>query len=104
MTIKRCPIPDQLCVKYICASYLYYEKDFSVMSDIEFDNLCHELYNCVDDSTHWANYLVDKEALLAGTGFNLFGKVPADLVDIANIWKEDIEKGFVEIGPNPKRK
>lgn len=101
---KNCPIPDQLCLKYICASYLYYEKDFSVMSDTEFDNLCLELYNCFEDTTRWANCLIDKEALLAGTGFYLFGKLPDVLLEIANIWKSGIEKLIFEPGPNPKRK
>jgi len=100
----KCSIPNQNCVKYLCASYLYYEKDFSVMSDHDFDILCLDLYSEFDKVTHWAKELIDPESLQAGSGFDLFAKMPGALVAIANQWKSDIESGLVEHGPYPKRK
>jgi len=101
--MPSCSEPNQNCVKYIAASHLYYEKNFSVMSDIEFDMLCMDLYGQFEEITHWAKSLIDKDALLAGTGFYLWGRTPGAIIGIADLWKSDIEDGLVQAGINPKR-
>lgn len=101
---QKCSISNQNCVKYIAASYLYYEKNFSVMSDLEFDTLCMDLHGQLDQVTHWAKPLLDKDALLAGTGFNFFGQTPGAIIGIANLWKSEIESGFVQPARYPERK
>jgi len=100
---KRETIPNQNLVKYLAASYLYYEEDFSVMADHEFDILCLDLYSEFDKVTHWAKGLVSADTLLTGSGFDLFGKIPGAIVAIARIWRENIETGRVEAGLYPKR-
>ncbi len=101
--IIKCSEPNQNCVKYIAASYLYYEKHFSVMSDLEFDMLCMDLYAQFDQVTHWAKLLLDEDALLAGTGFYLWGRTPGPIIGIANLWRSEIENGLVQPGLDPKR-
>ncbi len=89
---NRCAVPDQKFVKYLLASYLYYEEDFSAMSDSAFDLICLELSEEHKSVTHWARNLIDKEALLAGTGYYLFGKMPPALIAEAKLWREEIER------------
>jgi hypothetical protein len=74
------------------------------MSDHDFDILCLDLYSEFDKVTHWAKELIDPESLQAGSGFDLFAKMPGAIVSIANQWMEDIINGRVEPGPYPKRK
>jgi len=88
----RAKINDVLFVKYILASYLYYDRNFSVMSDHEYDQLCMELEMMFDGVTHWAKYLVDRETLKAGSGYNLHHRVPGALVGMANYWRREVER------------
>lgn len=61
---------------YAAYSYLYYEKDESLIGDGEFDELCKWLlanYDLV--KPHDINDYLDKEALSAGTGYAISGRV-----------------------------
>jgi|TARA_B110000285_G_C14521278_1_gene336663 hypothetical protein len=56
---------------YLMSSYLYYKKDKSVLSDGDYDMLCKRLYKEWDNVKHPHKHLIDKESLLAGTGYQL---------------------------------
>ena len=62
---------NQIVPYYLAYSYLYYEKDVSLISDEEYDSLCKKLYDNWDEVVHYHKHLIDKEALLSGTGYHL---------------------------------
>lgn len=62
---------DQKVSWYLMASYLYYEKDFSLMSDAEYDELCKELYMFFDILTHPHAAILELDLLKCGSGFGL---------------------------------
>ena len=68
--------PDMLVPWYLMTSYLYYKMDESVISDEEYDWICKELDKKWDEVEHQHKYFVDRDALSAGTGFQL-RKYPA---------------------------
>lgn len=73
-------------------SYLYYVKGENVIEDSEYDRICHMLYNEWDEVEHFHKYLVDKESLLAGTGYHL--KYPERVKRAADMLKADKDQGF----------
>lgn len=80
---KRRPKPkiniEKLISQYLIHSYLYYEKQISVISDNEFDGIVDSLllnFEKVEDAGHQHKHLVDKNALESYTGFGLIGKFP----------------------------
>jgi NAD-dependent DNA ligase len=56
---------------FLIASYAYYWLDDQVMEDSEYDKLCQLLYENYDEIGHQHKHLVDKEALKAGTAFQI---------------------------------
>ena len=56
---------------FLMASYLYYKSEHQVglMEDYDFDQMCKFMYDNWDNVEHIHKYLIDKEALSAGTGF-----------------------------------
>lgn len=58
---------------YLISSYIYYCRPWcqSPMTDEDFDKMCTVLLDNFDNITHPHKYLIDKESLKAGTGFNL---------------------------------
>ena len=56
---------------YLMFSYLYYEKDISLIEDTEFDKLCSTLLEKYDSVEHMHKHLVSKESLTAGTGYDI---------------------------------
>ncbi len=87
----KCSTTDSKLVKYLMASYLYYETDYSVMTDHEYDRLCLELDADFESLTHWARKIVSRESLRAGTGFDLCGKIPGGIRGQALYWKHSQE-------------
>ena len=63
--------PNMLVPYYLMFSYLYYEKDISLIEDTEFDKLCQTLLEKYDSVEHMHKHLVSKEALTAGTGYDI---------------------------------
>lgn len=61
---------------YLIHSWLYYERDLSVVSDALFDKLCRDLRAEFPQLAHPHKHVVDPEALTAGTGFYLSGHYP----------------------------
>lgn len=56
---------------YLAASYLYYCKHISLLSDECFDGICRWLLKNIDNLEHVNHNLVDKEALKAGTAYHI---------------------------------
>ena len=63
------------------ASYLYYEKDFSLLTDEDYDELCKELYESFSLLTHPHTIYLDKNLLECGSGFAL--KYPPQAISAA---------------------
>ena len=63
--------PNMLVPYYLMLSYLYYEKNISLIEDTEFDNLCQTLLEKYDSVEHMHKHLVSKESLTAGTGYDI---------------------------------
>ena len=63
--------PNMLIPYYLMFSYLYYEKDISLIDDKEFDLLCKNLLEKYDSLKHMHKHLVNKESLTAGTGYDI---------------------------------
>ena len=63
--------PNMLVPYYLMFSYLYYEKNLSLIEDTEFDKLCQTLLEKYDNVEHMHKHLVSKEALTAGTGYDI---------------------------------
>ena len=62
---------NMLVPYYLMFSYLYYEKDVSLIEDTEFDKLCQTLLEKYDSIAHMHKHLVSKGALTAGTGYDI---------------------------------
>lgn len=76
--------PVRLHNLYLVASLLYYHRDFSIMRDESYDRVCRYLllhYGVFKDVVWWPEKYLDKEALEAGTAFDL--EYPAPIGDIA---------------------
>ena len=58
-----------LVPSYLIHSYLYYVQHTSIIEDEDFDRLCKTLHDEYDNITHHHKHLIDKESLLAGTGY-----------------------------------
>lgn len=63
--------PNLLIPHYLIHSYLYYVHDKAIITDAYYDELCKELDRRWDTVVHFHKHLVDREALVAGTGFYL---------------------------------
>lgn len=62
----------QLVSSYLIHSYLYYQCDVSVISDYEFDEICMDIllhWDAIQEGNHPHKHLLDRDSLLAGTGF-----------------------------------
>ena len=62
---------NMLIPYYLMFSYLYYEKNISLIDDAEFDGMCKTLLDKLDTLTHMHKHLVKKESLTAGTGYDI---------------------------------
>jgi NAD-dependent DNA ligase len=63
--------PNMLIPYYLMYSYLYYEKDESIISDDEYDRICKTLYELYPVLEHPHKHMVDRDALMSGTGFHI---------------------------------
>lgn len=79
--------PNQLVNIYLMTSYLYYHLDESVITDTEFDYVCTELYRQFDDIKHQHKHLIDKNQLIAGTGYYIaHNEFPNIVIGGAKMW------------------
>lgn len=56
---------------WLIASYCYYRKDFSILSDSVYDNMAKWMHDNWDNIEHVNKDLVDKGMLKAGSAFNI---------------------------------
>lgn len=73
---------NMLIPYYLMASYLYYHRDVSMLSDDRYDRLCKELDAEWDSLTHDHKQYIDRSLLAAGTGYAL----PVDLYPLRIIY------------------
>ena len=74
---------------YLMFSYLYYEKNISLIDDAEFDGMCKTLLDKLDTLTHMHKHLIKKESLTAGTGYDIkYTNLIKDSAErLRNTWK-----------------
>ena len=77
---------NMLVPYYLMYSYLYYEKDSPIISDAEYATICKRLHDEWDDIEHYHKHIIDKENLVAGTGYSI--KYPTIVKDSALLLKE----------------
>lgn len=68
-----------VCVPwFLCTSVLYYRQEISILSDIRFDKLCHQMLEYPWKTVrHVHKRFVKPSMLTAGTGFDLpWAKLP----------------------------
>ena len=63
--------PNMLVPYYLMHSYLYYTLGEPIIDDTEYDGICSELKERWDEVEHYHKHLIEKEALDAGTGYQL---------------------------------
>ena len=62
---------NRLVPIYLMSSYLYYEQDKSILSDVDYDSVCLRLIQEWDDIEHVHKNLLDLDSLQAGTGYDV---------------------------------
>ena len=80
---------NMLIPYYLMFSYLYYEKNISLIDDAEFDGMCKTLLDKSDTLTHMHKHLVKKESLTAGTGYDIkyTNLIKDSAMRLRNTWK-----------------
>jgi len=69
---------------YLMTSYMYYNRDISLLSDGLFDDVCKKLYERWAELDHPHKHLIDFDQLSAGTGFALeFEQFPSLIINAA---------------------
>ena len=81
--------PNMLIPYYLMLSYLYYEKDITLIDDTEFDQMCKTLLDKLDGLTHMHKHLVKKESLTAGTGYDIVytEMIKNSAMKLSEVWK-----------------
>ncbi len=80
---------NMLIPYYLMFSYLYYEKNISLIDDAEFDRMCKTLLDKLDTLTHMHKHLIKKESLTAGTGYDIkyTNLIKDSAMRLRNTWK-----------------
>ena len=80
---------NMLIPYYLMFSYLYYEKNISLIDDAEFDGMCKTLLDKLDTLTHMHKHLIKKESLTAGTGYEIkyTNLIKDSAMRLRNTWK-----------------
>ena len=80
---------NMLIPYYLMFSYLYYEKNISLIDDAEFDGMCKTLLDKLDSLTHMHKHLIKKESLTAGTGYDIkyTNLIKDSAMRLRNTWK-----------------
>ena len=81
---------NMLVPYYLMYSYLYYEENESIVPDAEYDRICKTLYEKWNDIEHRHKNLVDKDALIAGTGYQL--KYPEMVKGAAKLLRKKVNE------------
>jgi len=83
--------PNRLISYYMMSSYLYYQKDQSVLSDPDFDDMCKRILSEWKSITHQHKCRVSRKALEAGTGYSI-KRYPTIVMSAAERWYEEWQK------------
>ncbi len=80
---------NMLIPYYLMFSYLYYEKNISLIDDAEFDEMCKTLLEKLDGLTHMHKHLVKKENLTAGTGYDIkyTNMIKDSAMELQRVWR-----------------
>ena len=80
---------NMLIPYYLMFSYLYYEKNISLIDDAEFDRMCKTLLDKLDTLSHMHKHLIKKESLTAGTGYDIkyTNLIKDSAMRLRNTWK-----------------
>ena len=80
---------NMLIPYYLMFSYLYYEKNISLIDDAEFDGMCKTLLDKLDTLTHMHKHLIKKQSLTAGTGYDIkyTNLIKDSAMRLRNTWK-----------------
>ena len=74
------------CVSwYMMASYLYYQRNESIISDELYDQICKKILNNYENINHPHKRRIKRSDLKAGTGYTI-KKYPAIVVSAAERW------------------
>ena len=70
-------------------SYLYYEKNITLIDDTEFDQMCKTLLEKYDEVEHMHKDLVKKESLTAGTGYDIkyTNMIKDSAMELQRVWR-----------------
>ena len=81
--------PNMLIPYYLMLSYLYYEKDITLIDDEEFDQMCKTLLEKYDEVEHMHKHLVKKENLTAGTGYDIkyTERIKMSAMELQRVWR-----------------
>ena len=81
--------PNMLVPYYLMFSYLYYEKNITLIDDTEFDQMCKTLLDKYDDVEHMHKHLVKKESLTAGTGYDIkyTEMIKDSAMELQRVWR-----------------
>lgn len=84
--------PHLLVNHFLMASYLYYIKDYSLFTDVQFDYICNALLALWDSIESPFKYIIDKDSLKTGSGFYIKEEeYPAPLVRLSlNIMNNEV--------------
>lgn len=93
--------PNMLVPWWLMASHAYYDLDDPFLSDDCYDLLTRQLDERWDEIEHSHKHLIDRDALKAGTGYQLAGKMPSRIVDATRHLMNDYTD-ISDIGPKPK--
>lgn len=101
-----CKHPIMLWTYYLTFSYMYYERDYNIISDTEFDNLCRYLLKLGKDhlkesKVYWVDKLFDEGCMEAGTGYHLKGKLPIGVQNIAELMMREVGFRAIDGRTNP---
>ena len=83
--------PNMLVPYYLIHSYLYYEKDEPIITDVEYDLICKTLEEKWDQVKHRHKKLINKSSLNAGTGYYI-KKYPEIVKGAAESLKKEMNK------------
>ena len=80
---------NMLIPYYLMFSYLYYEKNISLIEDTEFEQMCKSLFEKLDGLTHLHKHLVKKENLTAGTGYDIkyTNMIKDSAMELQRVWR-----------------
>ena len=62
---------NMLVPYYLMYSYLYYKENESLVDDTEYDQICKDILTEWNSIEHFHKHLVSKDALTAGTGYDI---------------------------------